>query len=42
MNAMIRIFFFLKDKTRCLSSNRANQQATDEGSQKVEKKKVER
>ena len=31
-------FFFLKDKTWCLWSNHANQQATDEGSQKVKKK----
>ena len=39
VNAMIRIFFFLKDKTWCLWSNHANQQATHEGSQKAKKTK---
>ena len=35
MNAMIRILFCFEKQNMMLLSNHANQQATDEGSQKV-------
>ena len=40
MNAMIRIFFCFEKQNMMLVSNHANQQATDEGRQKVKKKKL--
>ena len=39
VNAMIRIFFCFEKQNMMLVSNHANQQATDEGRQKVKKKK---
>ena len=40
VNVMIRIFFCFEKQNMMLVSNHANQQATDEGRQKVKKKKL--